>query len=263
MQCVEYRDLVAAHVDEQLSPEELALALAHLAGCARCARELETQRACGHCLRGRNLIQATPDALRRTILARITAEERAQSRQAWWSAWWPRPVIRLALAGVVGVLLVAVALPLLRSGPPTGSALLDRVVADYRAAELEHVALSVRTDDPMELRKYYYESGAFSFRNTVVDLEPLGFQLVGGTITELAGQKSTLSLYRGTRGMIVCHRIQAAGVEIPPGGEVAGGDRFYTVGGITICVHREGDVLCLMASGLPHADFVRLFAGHV
>ena len=264
MQCIEYRDLVAAHVDGQLSPEQVALALAHVAGCARCARELETQRAFKHSLRGRNLVRATPDALRRTVMARIDADERARPRQAWWSAWWSWPVARLALAGVVGVLLVAVAPLLLRSrSQPPAPALFDRVVADYRAAELEHVELSIRTDDPMELREYYYKSGAFSFTNTVVDLEPLGFPLVGGAITELAGQKSTFSLYRGARGMILCHRIQAAGVELPPGGELVGGDHFYTFGGITVCVHREGDVLCFMASAMPHADFVRLFAGHV
>ena len=264
MQCVEYRDLVAAHVDEQLSPEELALALAHVAGCARCARELERQRAFKRSLRGRNLIHATPDALRRAVQARIDAQERAQPSQVWWSAWWSRPVARLALAGAVGLLLIAVAGPLLRSrSQPPAPAVFDRIVADYHAAESEHVELSVRTDDPMELREYYYKTGAFSFTNTVVDLEPLGFSLVGGAITELAGQKSTFSLYRGARGMILCHRIQAAGVELPPGGDVVGGDRFYTFGGITVCVHREGDVLCFMASAMARADFVRLFAGHV
>ena len=264
MQCVEYRDLVAAHVDQRLSPEDAALALAHVAGCVRCARELETHRAFKQLLHGRTLIHATPDALRRTVLARIEAEERARPWQAWWNAWWSPPVARLALAGVAGVLLVAVTLLLLRSPlPPPASALSDCLVADYRAAELEHVQLSIRTDDPMELREYYYKSGVFSFTNTVVDLEPLGFSLVGGAITELAGQKSTLSLYRGARGMILCHRIQAAGVELPPGGERIGGDRFYTFGGITVCVHREGDVLCFMASAMPRADFVRLFAGHV
>lgn len=264
MQCVEYCDLVATHVDQRLSPEDVTLALAHVAGCARCARELETQRASKHSLRESNLIHATPDALRRAIVGRIEVEEHARRTQAWWSAGWSPPVARLALAGVVGLVLVAVAALLLRSPlHPPAPALFDRVVADYRAAELEHVQLSRRTDDPMELREYYYKSGAFSFTNTVVDLEPLGFPLVGGTITELAGQKSTLSLYRGTRGMILCHRIQAAGVELPAGGELVGGDRFYTFGGITVCVHREGDVLCFMASALPRADFVRLFAGHV
>lgn len=264
MQCVEYRDLVAAHVDQRLSPEEVALALAHVAGCARCARELQKQRAFKHSLRRRNLIQATPDALRRAVQARIDAPEGAQPRQAWWSAWWSRPVARLTVAGVVGSLLIAVAMPLLRSrSQPAAPALFDRIVADYHAAELEHIELSIRTDDPMELREYYYKTGAFSFTNTVVDLEALGFPLVGGALTELAGRKSTLSLYRGTRGLILCHRIEAAGVELPAGGEAAGGDRFYTVGGITVCVHREGDVLCFMASAMARADFVRLFAGHV
>jgi len=264
MQCVEYRDLVAAHVDEQLGREELALALAHLAACGRCAGELERQRALKRALRESNLIRATPDALRRAVQARIDAQDRTLLRPAWWSRWGSRPVARLALVAAAALLLVAIAGPLLRSRlPPPAPAVFDRIVADYHAAESDHVALSVHTDDPMELREYYYKTGAFSFTNTVVDLEPLGFSLVGGAVTELAGQKSTFSLYRGARGMILCHRIQAAGVQLPPGGDMVGGDRFYTFGGITVCVHREGDVLCFMASAMPRADFIRMFAGHV
>ena len=257
MHCVEYRDLVAAHADEQLTAEEAPLAEAHVAGCAGCARLLRTQRAVAHVVRGRNLICATPDAVRRAIIARIEVDEQA-SATGWWQTWWSRP----ALAGVLGLLVVAVVLPLLRSGQRT-PALLDTVVADYRAAESDRVELRVRTEDPIELRAYYLKAGTFSFGNTVVDLEPLGFVLVGGTIGNLAGRPSTLSVYRGTRGMILCHRIDATGVELPPGGEVIGGDRFYSVDGITICLHREGDLLCFMASAIPRADFIRMLAGHV
>jgi anti-sigma factor RsiW len=264
MQCPDYRDLVAAHVDAQLARDEEAQAAAHVAGCARCAALLATQRALKQALRSSGLIHQTPVAVRQTVHERIEAEERAHQVGQWRTAWWSLPASRLALAAIATLLIVVGAVSLLRSRPQApGAAVLNTIVAHYRAVESGEIELSVHTDDPMVLRTYYLQTGAFTFRNTVVDLEPLGLLLVGGTLTQLDGQASTLSVYRGRAGMVLCHRIQARGGELPPGGEVVGGDRFYTLGGITICVHFEADVICFMASAMPRADFVRLFAGHV
>lgn len=263
MHCVEYRDLVAAHVDGQLTKEEAPLAMAHVADCPACAHLLETQRAVKQALRGRKWTQPTPEAVRQGLMARIDAADRARRWTGPGSRWWSIPALRLGAIGAVAVLLVVGTL-LLRPRPQgPGSPVFDTIVAHYRAAEAERVALSARTDDPTELRAYYQKTGAFTFTNTVVDLEPLGFVLVGGTVTDLAGKKSTLSMYRSPRGLVICHRIQTDGVALPPGGAVAGGDRFYTVDGITICVHTEGDVLCFLASSMPPSDFMRLLGGHV
>jgi hypothetical protein len=264
MQCPEYRDLVAAHADAELAGDEAAQAAAHVAGCVRCAALLATQRALKQVLRNSSLIRRTPDAVRQAVRERIDAEERAHAAGTWRAAWRSLPVSRRALAAAAGVLVVAGAVALLRARPQgTGPAVFDAIVAHYHAVESGQIELSVYTDDPMDLRTYYLQTGAFTFRNTVVNLEPLGLTLVGGTLTQLYGQASTLSVYRGKAGMVLCHRIQAGRAELPPGGEVVGGDRFYTVGGITICVHLEGDVICFLASAMPRADFVRLFTGHV
>jgi anti-sigma factor RsiW len=264
MQCAEYRDLVAADVDGQLSDEEAVLARVHVDRCANCARLLETQRALKGAFRARRWVQPVPDGVRQTIIGRIEAADRAQRQAGTQRAWWALPVTRLVLAGVAALLILTVAVPLLRLRlQPREVAPFDTIADHYRAVRSGQVALTVRTDDPMALRAYYLKTGAFSFRNTVVDLEPLGFVLDGGSVTELAGRKSTLSVYRGPGGIVLCHRIEATSVELPPGGDVVGGDHIYTVGGITISVHREGDIFCFMASDMPRADFLRLLVGHV
>jgi len=263
MQCAEYRDLVAAHVDAQLSREEEVQALAHLAACAACARLLDTQRAFVRTLRARSFVRATPEPLRRSILARVEASGADRQVEAQRSRWWSRPVVPMGLAAAVALILLAVVVPRFGShapAPPPG--IFDTLVDHYRAVESGRITLKVHTDDPTELRAYYLQTGAFTFRNTVVDLEPLGLPLVGGTVSELAGKSSTLSVYRGGRGMVLCQRIQSSGVELPAGGEMVGGDRFYSVGDITICVHLEGDIICFMASTIPRPDFIRLLAGH-
>jgi hypothetical protein len=260
MECAEYRDLIAADVDEQLGDEEAGGARAHVERCARCAQLLDVQRALKRAWRTHGWIQPAPEGLRQEILGRIDAADRERPPREWRRWWAPR----LALAGAAALLILAVTVPRLRMhAQPSAVPPFDTIIEHYHAVRSGDVALSVRTDDPMVLRTYYLKTGDFTFRNTVVDLKPLGFILDGGTVTELAGQKSTLSVYHGPSGIVLCHRIAATGVELPPGGEAMGGDRFYTFGSLTICVHREGDIICFMASDMPRADFLRLFAGHV
>lgn len=263
MHCAEYRDLVAAHVDGVLTAEEVPLAAAHVATCAACAHLLETEQKFRQAFRSRTLIRPTPAGARARLMALIEAAEEASGWAVPVRQWWSRPLYRAALAGAVTLLAVTVATMLLRSGPQERvPEVFATVVARYRAVEAQTVELGFTTDQPDELREYYRRSGAFTFTNTVVDLEPLGYVLVGGSVAELAAKKSTMTVYRGRQGLILCHRIHAVDMELPPGGEVVGGDRFYTVAGLTICIHREGDVLCFLASAMPRADFIRQLTGH-
>jgi anti-sigma factor RsiW len=258
MHCAEYTDLVAAHVDGELTAEEVPLALAHVADCARCAGLLEIQRQLRQMLRARNWTRQTPDDLRRRVLAAVDAEARGPAAHGRLGQWWARPRYRLALAGAVAALAVLVALPLLRSGPrEPAAAMFDTIVADYHAAEAETAQLGLRTEEPDELRAYYRRGGAITFNNSVLDLEALGYILVGGSVIDLGTMKSTMTVYRSARGLLLCHRILAPDLKYPPGGEIMGGDAFYTVGGVTICMHREGDVICFMASTMPPIEFMK------
>lgn len=272
MQCPEYHELLAAHVDRQLTAEEERLASAHLATCEKCARLREAHATFRDAFRARPWIQPTPPAVRQHVLTALANEPSAEGAVTDHRHWWRRPAYGLALAGALALAVVALTTPLLRSrsqpsavapsAVPQLPAPFAEVVAHYRAAEAGTLPLAFHTSDPLELRKDYHDTGAFQFGNTVVDLEPLGFVLVGGTVVDLGSKKSTLTVYRGHGGMIVCHRMLNDGMEPPPGGEVVGGDVFYTINGVTVCLHREGDVLCFLATALPRAEFIRRLTGH-
>lgn len=82
----EVRELLAAHVMELLLPEERASVVAHLAGCAECAREVESLRATSA-----ELALAAPDrsfdarrcnGVRSRLLARTAADREARARLA-------------------------------------------------------------------------------------------------------------------------------------------------------------------------------------
>jgi len=257
MHCAEYHDLAAAHVDGLLTAEETALAVAHLAGCVRCARQFEVSRTFRQHARVYDWMRPTPEYVRQQLLVALDAEDVVE-RPRWWHALWPRP---LAVMGALAVLAIVIAnfFPYSELSMPAVAPqpLLAAVVSDFRAVEADSMDLGFRTDDPQELREYFQRTAAMGFSNTVVDLEMRGYELIGGTVVEIAGRKSTLSVYRGPHGLLVCHRFQGAELALPPGGETIRGDTFYTINGITICLHREGDVVCLMASGLPRDVFIK------
>ncbi len=261
MHCAEYKDLVAAHVDGLLAAEEEALAAAHLASCPQCARLLERERHFTQALRARRFIRPMPADARQRLLALIEAEDQSgptvRLRQ-----WRLQPAYRAALAGAVALLVLAVVVPLLRSRVRQGQDVLHDVLAQYRDAQAQAMQLEVRTDKPEELAQYYQRTGVSPSTEIVMDLRALGYRLMGGSVVQLGTAKSTMTLYHGERGWLLCHRFLAADLQLPAGGEVVDGDTYYRVDGLTVCTYRDGNVTCLMASTMSRDEFIKLMAGY-
>ena len=260
MHCAEYRDLVSAHVDGLLTPEEAALAAAHISDCGACDTLREQQQQFVQALRARAWTRETPATVRQRLLNAIETEE-ATGHRSGMMRWWEQPRIRIALAGAVAVFMLVVGTFLVRTSRPSAD-MLATVASDVRAVEAGSLPLGMHTDDPQELRQFYQHTGLFRFFNTVLDLEPLGYILVGGAVGQLGPETSSVTVYRGAHGLIVCHRIAGEGISFPPGGQKVADGTVYTVDGITIWMHRDGDAWCLMASTMPPADLMKLMLGH-
>jgi len=258
MHCAEYRDLVAADVDRALTAEEAALVRTHVAGCPRCARVRADAEAFKRACRARSWIQPVPADVRQRLLAALDTEARPAGSTGGSGAR-RRPWTRLLLAGAIAAVLLLMVVPLRfsRTSPAVPAEPFATIVRDFKAVEAQAVALQFRTDSVDEMRRYYAQSGALDFPNTVPNLDPFGYRVEGGSVMQLGTKRSTLTVYRGPQGIILCHRILDPGMQPPPGGETVGMDTFYTVNGITICMHREGDVVCFMAVSLPRDEFIR------
>jgi anti-sigma factor RsiW len=263
MQCVDYEVLVAAHADQALAADERAAAEDHVARCERCARILAGQRRLVRALRNRVATQETPLHLRSRILAGLEAEERGsgwlQAATEAMRGWSARPVYRAALAGVAATVLVVVGLTLREpTTPGSMPQLLQEVAANYRAVKAHSVGLDVRTASPDVMRQHYRSAGV-PFDDTVMDLSSKGYQLTGGASVRLGSAQATLTVYEDEQGPLLCQRVLAPETTLPAGGDPINGHVFFNVDGVSILAHKEGDVLCLMASDLPKEKFgVRL-----
>ncbi|MGB9724327.1 MAG: zf-HC2 domain-containing protein [Chloroflexia bacterium] len=105
----DWRLLVSAYCDGEVTPEERAQVEAHLAECAECARALEAYRRLGRAIRA--LPQGTPS---RTLWARVQEGLARPARPLWWRL--------LPVASAAAMLLAAVVVALLLRPIPSGPA---------------------------------------------------------------------------------------------------------------------------------------------
>lgn len=263
MHCGEYRELIAAHVDGLLAPEEEALAAAHVAACPKCAPLFERERQFAQALHARNLIRPTPVEVRERLVASIAALEQPPGWSTRLMRWWARPVYRAAVAGAFAALVLLLVVPLLRKGAQQEHGVLQEVLANYRAAQAQTIKLEMQTDKPKALEFYFADKGIEPPTRKVIDLHALGFKLVGGSVVPLGTATSAMMLYRSEQGFLLCHRFRAADLQLPAGGEVVDNGTYYRVDGLSICSYRDGDAICLMASALSVDDLKKLLGGFI
>ncbi len=263
MHCGEYRELIAAHVDGVLAPEEAALAAAHLAGCEQCTQLFERERRFVHDLHARNLIRPTPPALRARVLAAIATQDQPLSWTARLMQSFARPRFRAALAGALVVVMLALVVPFVRQARQPTHDVLHEVLQHYRQAAAQTINLEMQTDKPKVLEYFFADKGIAAPTRTVIDLHGLGYTLVGGSVVPLGTATSAMMVYRGEKGIVLCHRFRAADLQLPPGGEMVNDDMYYSIDGLSICSYHDGDAICLMASAMSVGDLKKLLAGYI
>lgn len=108
--------------------------------------------------------------------------------------------------------------------------------------------LALRTTDTDQLARFYRER--LGLPDPVADLDTTGFQTIGGTVADIAGTPTTLTVYRGPTGTIVCRRFRAGALTLPSGGQEIGGAQYFEVDGVAVRIQQFGDTVCCMASTL-------------
>src|SRR5262245_17424413 len=261
MTCEEAQELITALVDrELLDPERSPLEL-HLQECAGCRLALEQEQALKQAIRGAGERICAPSDLRHKIVSdQRIFPNKSKSARTWRDYVWPIP--QLAHPVLAAVLLAIAILTVFLLKPR------DQPVA---LAALETYDLFLRGDLPVrrtentdQMVKELTRAVGGHFHPMGYDLTAMNLRPVAGLVREIDGRKILVAIYQGPGGSLFCYTFLGSAEDAPPNAarffDTAKKIDFYAFsrGGINAVLHREGRIICILASEMPMEKLLAL-----
>jgi anti-sigma factor (TIGR02949 family) len=261
MTCDDVQELITALVDRELADLERASLERHLEECPRCRHAMEEERALSRAVRAHARSVRAPAHLRSRILTdpRIFPEQ-PQSVKGWQRSSFRRPLLGPALAAA---LLLAIALPTYWLLKPTSEPIAAIAVGTYELFLSGDLPVH-RTDNPHEIVEYLTRASGGRFHPMGYDLTALQLRPVAGFVREIDGRKILVVVYRGQGGSLFCYTFLGSEEDAPPNAsrfyDAAKKMNFYAFsrGRVNAVFHREGEVICILASEMPMEKLLEL-----
>jgi hypothetical protein len=253
---------LSAHVDGELSADELRAAEEHLAGCANCRARFAEERAVKSLMRERARMLRTPVMVRGSILAALDAAdsaERTRDRSASADRGGHSALRRARVWIPIAIAAAALfAFVMLRGGSTPAHAIppFDIAIDNY-SQFADHFEPNVKSDSPADISDAYLDHQLPGF---LWNFQPSGYKLIGGRLDHLRdGSPVAYTIYRGDTGTILCTYMKAHGFEPPPGAiRVIGGHNYYEYKGYRICLsYPHGGFICVLVSRRAMNQFVQ------
>jgi anti-sigma factor RsiW len=260
MTCEETQELITGLVDRELLDPERGSLESHLQECPRCRFAVEQEQLLKQTIRGRAERMRAPSELRDRILSdRRVFPAKSQTR--WQDYIWP--MSRLARPALAAGLLLAIALPAFFffrvSGEPVAAAALESYDLFRKGA------LSVRrSESPDEIVEQLTRAVSGHFHPMGYDFTAMHLRPVAGLIREIQGRKILVVVYQSPGGTLFCYTFLGSEEDAPPNSakffDAAKKIYLYAFsrGGVNAIFHREGAVICILASEMPMDDLLAL-----
>ena len=265
MNCEEAQQLITALVDNELDREPRSGLEAHLDDCSGCRLAFEEELALKRKIRQAGERMHAPALLRNKILSdrRIFPEERQPVRR-WLENLWPSaPVYQTALALTVVVLLLLPTYYLSYLSDGTSHPVALAAFEAYDSfARGELPADRMQNSDEIVGRLTRAVDGRFGPMG--YDLSAMNLRPVAGMVREAEGRKILVAIYQGEGGSLLCYTLLGSEADVPPNAaRFFDPDKkmnFYAFSraGINAVLHREGDVICILASEMPMDELLAL-----
>jgi anti-sigma factor (TIGR02949 family) len=262
MNCAEAQELITALIDQELGQAECSSLEEHLSQCSGCRLAFEDESALKQKIREAARRINAPGQLRDRILSdpRIFPE-RDRSTRPWYDYLRPKPTLLRPILAFA--LLLAIALPMFYFSKPRGEPIA--------LAALETYDLFLRGDLPVRRTENTDQIVEELTRAVGGDFHPMGYNLtamnlrpVAGLVREIDGRKILVAIYQGPGGSLFCYTFLGSAEDAPPNAarffDTAKKMDFYAFsrGGINAVLHREGRIICILASEMPMEKLLAL-----
>ncbi len=242
MQCEEYKEITAAHVDGVLSAEERRAAELHIETCSSCKAIFAWESATSGNLKSSLQRVPAPLGSKQRLIDRLEREA-----QGWKSSSWSFTNPRLA-ASFALLLVVVLVTFVMRNGADED--FLSDAVVQYQTAIAE---------DPGASRR----AGLSTPAARRLDLSPWGFRLYATKTYRVKGQERRVFAYQGGANQyVVAQEFDGARISASfktTTVRVKDRDFFsHSQAGVNLVAWKDKGMVCVLASDLPSEKLLSL-----
>jgi anti-sigma factor RsiW len=253
-----FKDEIQDLLDNRLDATTRAKVERHVEACAECRHEFEAVRWTKAFVAKQFGAKAAPSELRENILRALEADAgtaRTITFRPGFKMRKLKPVVAWAAALVALGILALVLIPKHRSLP-------EVVARDFRTYQNQKLTPKLNTPDVKKMEAFFAEQG-LPFTPHVYDLSAKNYQLVGGQMQYLRGQRTEWVVYRGPKNQALVCQMYVGNVSELPVGSVERehrGKKFhvYQVNGVTMVFWQDRKVVCVLISDMPAENVVQL-----
>jgi Putative zinc-finger len=261
MKCEEARELITGLVDDELSAAERQAIASHLQDCPRCQWIHEQELALKREVRAAAQNLSAPAELRNRVLVgsgRLaeTGDRHGASRIF---AWLSRPALRPAFALIV---LLVLALALVQAWRSEENIALSALQLHQEIAAGKITFVQGQSQEEIKSKLLQAVGGRFLPMGYDLSMQKLG--AVGGLVHRVGDRVMLVTIYEGDGPAVICYTFLGSEKDAPENAQaVFDAEKkitFYTFArdGVNGVFHREGEVICILASKMPMADLLAL-----
>jgi hypothetical protein len=241
MDCREYREIVAAHVDSSLSSEERLTVQSHLNQCSKCTEEFLWETQVKKALKQKlTIIPARPG-----LKVRVLDQLGKTSKEGLFGWYYMSHGLVAAFA-----LLLIVAVPYLVWRDNVQEEIFSDAIAQYQR-------VAQGTADTPQV------TSSLTPAARLLDLSPWGYRVLTRQTLEVKGQEGRVFVYQGQeKDYLLAQEFEGANISPPPQARTlrASNRDFitYSQQGVNLVAWKEKDLLCILASTLPKEKLLGL-----
>jgi anti-sigma factor RsiW len=241
--------------DDELGSRGRDAIAVHVADCHECRAILETEQAARAMIQENIQMIPASDALKRRIAAALDAEDRAAARRTRLRYFRKPPVWIAAASLAAGLTLFTFNH---RAAAPENPA-FDAAITSYMASERSFMpTVGAKSTDDLAIALITQFGVA-----PVWDFSSMGLTSTGARFEKTAdGKVVAYSLYKGSKGSLLCIINRNDDFHFPPDDQVVKGVHLYHYKGYSIAATNRYSVFCVMITDLSLDDLARALDRH-
>lgn len=240
----------------QILTAELAQAKNHLQECNGCQSFIEQQKSLSRLLKEKLGAVPTPPSVREDVLQAI-ARRRFNSKQSEKRGLWSIPRFWIAAAALI-LALISGSLLLHKQfiGPPEKNNFVEDLIDDHIRNRLAIQTVELKTDDPLELSRWFGSRLDFSARIPSISSQ----QLVGGRLCYLFDRRLALAFYQKEDDWISLFILRGKGIDLSGTEKIGRNGKVFCSGhgkGYQLIAWEEQDLLYALVSDQDVLELVK------